>query len=71
MDGVEFLVELCIAVGIINLIVIVVLLFLVLGISATVSKHNDLIAFIHKRAKIAERREDSMIDAQRAKNKRK
>ena len=59
-DGVEFLVELSIAVGVLNLALIVVVLFIALGISGKVNKQNDLIGFIHKRARIAERREEQM-----------
>ena len=59
-DGVEFLVELSIAVGVLNLALIVVVLFIALGISGKVNNQNDSIGFIHKRARIAERREEQM-----------
>ena len=59
-DGVECLVELSIAGGVLNLALIVVVLFIALGISGKVNIQNDSIGFIHKRARIAERREEQM-----------
>ena len=62
LSGLEFLIEICIAASVLNMALIIVLFFMVMGISSKVSRQKDSIAFIHKRAKLSERREDKMMD---------
>jgi len=64
-----FLLDICIAVTVLNTILIVCVLLFSMSVSGKIDKQADVISFIHKRAKVAERREDNMMD-QAAKQKR-
>ena len=60
LDGIEFLIEICIAASALNMILIIILFFMMMGMSSKVSRQKDLISFIHKRAKISEKREEKL-----------
>ena len=62
LDGIEFLIEICIAASALNMILIIILFFMMMGMSSKVSRQKDLISFIHKRAKISETREEKMME---------
>ncbi len=62
MSGLSFLIEISIAVGALALILNGVALFLIMGLGGKINKQKDLIAFIHRRAKLEERREEKMLD---------
>ena len=61
LDGIEFLIEICIAASALNMILIIILFFMMMGMSSKVSRQKDLISFIHKRAKISEKREEKNV----------
>ena len=58
-----FLVDICIAISVLNTILMICALLFSMAISGKIDKQADVISFIHKRAKVAERREDNMMDA--------
>jgi len=62
LDGIEFLIEICIAASALNMILIIILFFMMMGMSSKVSRQKDLISFIHKRAKISEKREEQRME---------
>ena len=62
LDGIEFLIEICIASSALNMILIIILFFIMMGMSSKVSRQKDLISFIHKRAKISEKREEQRME---------
>ena len=70
LDGLEFLIEISIAASVINMILIIVLFLMIMGVSSKVRKQNDSIAFIHKRAKMSDRREETLIEKEKARRKR-
>tara|TARA_Y100000034_G_scaffold92919_1_gene112341 strand:+ start:709 stop:942 length:234 start_codon:yes stop_codon:yes gene_type:complete len=62
MSGLSFLIEISIAVGAIALILNGVALFLIVGLGGKIKKQRDLISFIHRRAKISERRDEQRLE---------
>ena len=58
-----FLVDICIAISVLNTLLLIFVLLFNMSISGKINKQADVISFIHKRAKVAERREDNMMDA--------
>ena len=64
-----FLVDICIAISVLNTLLLIFVLLFNMSISGKINRQADVISFIHKRAKVAERREDNMMD-QATKQKR-
>ena len=62
LDAIEFLIEICIAASVLNVVLIIILFFMIMGVSYKSSRQKDLISFIHKRAKISEKREEKMME---------
>ena len=62
LDAIEFLIEICIAASVLNVVLIIILFFMIMGVSSKASRQKDLIYFIHKRAKISEKREEKMME---------
>jgi len=58
---IEFLVEVGIAATALNTILLVFVLLFIMAVHKRIDKQADSIKFIHKRAKVAERREDSLL----------
>ena len=58
-----FLVDICIAISVLNTLLLIFVLLFNMSISGKINRQADVIAFIHKRAKVAERREDNLMDA--------
>ena len=58
-----FLVDICIAISVLNTLLLIFVLLFNMSISGKINRQADVISFIHKRAKVAERREDNMMDA--------
>jgi len=63
ISDVGFLVDICITISALNTILMICVMLFSMSISGKNAKQVDLISFIHKRAKIAERREDNLMDA--------
>ena len=64
-----FLVDICIAISVLNTLLLIFVLLFNMSISGKINRQADVISFIHKRAKVAERREENMMDTA-AKQKR-
>jgi len=62
ITGLTLLVEISIAVGAVAVILNIVSLIMIMGLGGKLNKQKDLISFIHKRARIAERREEQLLD---------
>ena len=58
-----FLVDICIAISVLNTLLLIFVLLFNMSINGKINRQADVISFIHKRAKVAERREDNMMDA--------
>jgi hypothetical protein len=58
-----FLVDICIAISVLNTLLLIFVLLFNMSINGKINRQADVIAFIHKRAKVAERREDNLMDA--------
>ena len=64
-----FLVDICIAISVLNTLLLIFVLLFIMAVHKRIDKQADAISFIHKRAKVAERREDSLLN-QAANDKR-
>ena len=62
ITGLTLLVEISIAVGAVAVIINIVSLIMIMGLGGKLAKQKDLISFIHKRARLAERREEKVLD---------
>ena len=58
-----FLIDICIAISVLNTILLVFALLFSIAANGKADKQADVLSFIHKRAKVAERREDNLMDA--------
>ena len=63
ISDVGFLVDICIAISVLNTILMICVMLFSMSINGKIAKQADVISFIHKRAKVAERREDNLMDA--------
>ena len=59
---VTFLVEISLAALALIAILNVVVLFMITGLSGKLTRQNDLLSFIYKRAKLSERREEQSLE---------
>ena len=59
---VTFLVEISLAALALIAILNVVVLFMITGLSGKLTRQNDLLSFIYKRAKLSERREEQRLE---------
>ena len=62
ITGLTLLVEISIAVGAVAVIINIVSLIMIMGLGGKLAKQKDLISFIHKRARLAERREEQKLE---------
>jgi hypothetical protein len=62
ITGLTLLVEISIAVGAVAVIINIVSLIMIMGLGGKIKKQRDLISFIHRRAKISERRDEQRLE---------